>query len=210
MLECERLLLSQGFDPRIYDIYGIGNPVLRGWLAQDMGRWGLQVTHQNVHLSLGAMDGIDNVLRGLAHIYRTQGIEQVGILFPEPGFGVPEWQAQSYGYHIHRYKTSAENHFKLTGAQLDQILADNPDIRVFYLTITNNPTAFAYSPDELEDLHNVLRRYRDQGRVVYILADLAYIGTGKPEEDQARMATFTPPMYNNIRSSSVVFLKPIP
>ena len=29
------------------------------------------------------------------------------------------------------------------------------------------------------------------GREIFILADLAYIGTGKPEEDRARMATFT-------------------
>ncbi|GCE04855.1 pyridoxal phosphate-dependent aminotransferase [Dictyobacter aurantiacus] len=193
MLECERLLLSQGFDPRVYDIYGIGNPVLRGWLAQEMGRWGIEVTHHNVHLSLGAMDGIDNVLRGVAHIYRTRQVEQVGILFPEPGFGVPEWQALSYGYQIHRYKTSAEHRFKLTGAQLEQILAENPDIHVLYLTITNNPTAFAYSPAELEELHAVLASFHAKGREILTLADLAYIGTGKPEEDQARMATFIKP-----------------
>ncbi|GER87791.1 hypothetical protein KDW_19530 [Dictyobacter vulcani] len=193
MQTCERHLLSQGFDPRVYDIYGIGNPVLRGWLAGEMGRWGIEVTHRNIHLSLGAMDGIDNVLRGLAHLARTQKKESIAILFPEPGFGVPEWQALSYGYHIYRYSTAAENHFKLTGEQLDQILTERQDISVLYLTITNNPTAFAYTPEELNDLHAVLRRYREHGRKVFILADLAYIGTGKPEEDQARMATFTQP-----------------
>src|SRR5437588_12779302 len=35
--------------------------------------------------------------------------------------------------------------------------------------------------------------YNEVGREFFILADLAYIGTGKPEEDQARMATFTSP-----------------
>ena len=73
------------------------------------------------------------------------------------------------------------------------MLINDPHIRIIYLTVTNNPTTFAYSPDELNAIHAVLRKHRDNGREVLILADLAYIGTGKPEEDQARMATFTPP-----------------
>ncbi|GCF06684.1 pyridoxal phosphate-dependent aminotransferase [Dictyobacter arantiisoli] len=204
MLECEKLLLSQGYDPRIYDIYGVGNPVLRGWMAEEMQKWGIPVEAQHVNLSLGAMNGIDNVLRGLAHIYRTQGTTEWGILFPEPGFNVPEWQAQSYGYHIHCYKTLPEQRFKITATQLDTALASAPDIRVLYLTVSNNPTAFSYSAEELNALHAVLRKYREQDRQIYIIADLAYIGTGKPEEDRARMATFAAPdvLHNTIFVSS--------
>src|SRR5437588_12788117 len=33
MQECERVLLQQRIDVRIYDIFGTGNPILRGWLA---------------------------------------------------------------------------------------------------------------------------------------------------------------------------------
>jgi aspartate/methionine/tyrosine aminotransferase len=190
----ERMLLDKGIDIRMYDIFGIGNPVLRGWLAQEMQHWGIPVTFENVHLSIGAMDGIDKSLRGLAHMYRTQQVSTVGILFPEPGFTVPEWQAQTYGYKLHRYSTYPEQHFKMSAQQLDEILATTPDIRVIYLTVTNNPTAFAYSPQELEDIHAVLRRYREEkDREIYLLTDLAYIGTGKPEEDRARMATFLTP-----------------
>jgi len=190
MMECERLLLSRNYDPRIYDIYGIGNPVLREWLAQNWEQWGFSITAEQVHLGLGAMDGIDKVLRGLAHMYRTQNISDAAVLFPEPGFNVPEWQARSSGYRLHTFQTLPEHRFKLTGLQLDQILQGNPDIRIIYLTITNNPTTFAYTPDELNAIHAVLRRYRDMGRIIFILTDLAYIGTGKPEEDRARMATF--------------------
>jgi aspartate/methionine/tyrosine aminotransferase len=190
----ERMLLDKGIDVRMYDIFGVGNPVLRSWLAQEMQHWGIPVTFENVHLSIGAMDGIDKALRGLAHMYRTQQVSTVGILFPEPGFNVPEWQAMTYGYNLHRYSTHPEQHFKLSAPQLDEILATTPDIRVIYLTVTNNPTAFAYSAQELEELHEVLRRYRtEQNREIYLLADLAYIGTGKPEEDRARMATFATP-----------------
>lgn len=190
-MECERLLLQSGYDPRIYDIYGVGNLVLRGWLAQEMGRWGLSVPAEQVLLSIGAMDGIDKTLRGLAYMYRfTQQVRDYAILFPEPGFNVPEWQARSCGYRLHTFPTLPEHRFKLTGSQLDQILRENPDILVIYLTISNNPTTFSYTPDELNDLHAVLRRYRQQGRTIHMIADLAYIGTSQPADDYARMATF--------------------
>jgi aspartate/methionine/tyrosine aminotransferase len=190
MMECEHLLLDRNFDLRIYDIYGIGNPLLREWLSQEMQQCGISIPCEQIYLSIGAMDGIDKVLRGVHHMYRVRNIHDVAILFPEPGFGVPEWQARSYGYRLHNFLTLPENNFKLTAAQLDSILQQAPDIHVLYLTITNNPSTFSYTPDELQALHSVLRHHREQGHIVYVLADLAYIGTGKPEEDCARMATF--------------------
>jgi aspartate/methionine/tyrosine aminotransferase len=193
MEKYERLLLAEKYDLRSYDIFGTGNPVLRTWLAQDMQRWGLHVQPEQLYPSLGAMDGIDRVFRGIAHLYHVQQISELAILFPTPGFGVPEWQARTFGYRLHHYATSPEHRFKLTAQQLDEILQQAPDIRLIYLTITNNPTAFAYSADELNALHAVLRRYREQGRIVHVLADLAYIGTGKPEDDRKRMETFARP-----------------
>jgi aspartate/methionine/tyrosine aminotransferase len=192
-MECEKLLLACHYDPRIYDIYSVGSPLLRSWLAEEMQGWGLPVTHEQLYPSLGAMDGIDKSLRGMSVFFRSQQVNASAVLFPAPGFGVPEWQARSFQYRLHSYQTAPEHHFKLTGEQLDQILQSAPDIRLLYLTVTNNPTTFAYSPTELNDLHAVLRRYREQGRVIYILADLAYIGTGNPADDQARMATFAEP-----------------
>jgi aspartate/methionine/tyrosine aminotransferase len=194
MQECEKLLLARRIDLRIYDILGIGNPILRGWLAEEMQQWGLSVVTDQVFLSLGAMDGIDKTLRGLRQMYREQEIADLAVLFPAPGFHVPEWQATSYGYRLHHIQTRAENHFKLTASELDAALQEAPDIRIIYLTVTNNPTAFAFTSDELKDLHSVLRKYWKAGREVLILADLAYVGTGIPEEDAARMATFTAPV----------------
>lgn len=193
MMECERLLLAHHYDPRIYDIYGTGNPLLRSWLAREMQQWGIGVQVEQVYLGVGAMDSLDKVLRGLMQIYRAQGISDAAVLFPQPGFLVPEWQARSYGYRIHNYPTLPEHHFKLTAEQLDQTLQANPDIHLLYLMVTNNPTTFAYAPDQLNAIHAILKNYRSHGRIIHILADLAYIGTGKPEEDRTRMATFTPP-----------------
>ena len=193
MMECERLLLANRYDPRSYDIYGVGNPILREWLTRAMQQWAMSIPVEQLYLSLGAMDGIDRVLRGLSLLYRTQHIADYGILFPEPGFGVPEWQARSHGYQMHHFKTLPENNFKLTGSQLDELLHRFPDIRVLYVTISNNPTAMSYSAQELMELHAVLRHHRAAGRTITLLADLAYIGTGNTADDQARMATFTEP-----------------
>lgn len=191
MMACEQLLLAEGYDLRVYDILGTGNPILRAELAEEMQRWGLTVTGDQVYLGLGAMDSINKVLCGLSQVYRERKLSEFAILFPEPGFATPEWQANSYGYRLHRLATRAEDHFKLTAAQLDQALSDDPHIHLLYLTVTNNPTTFAYTPAELEALHTILRQHRETGHDVLMLADLAYIGTGKPEEDRARMATFT-------------------
>ncbi|GAC1404113.1 MAG: hypothetical protein NVSMB49_22360 [Ktedonobacteraceae bacterium] len=193
MMECERLLLSHGIDIRMYDIYGVGNSLLRERLAQEMQQWGLLIGKEQIAASLGAMDGIDKVLRGMHMLYQAQDMSNVAILFPEPGFGVPEWQARSYGYRLQHFSTLEEHHFKLTAAQLDTLLQQYPDIGILYLTITNNPTTFAYTAGELNALHDVLRTYRKAGRSLYILADLAYIGTGQPEADRARMMTFIEP-----------------
>ncbi len=190
MLDLERAILARGFDIRIYDILGTGNPVLREWLSQDLLKWGIQIPSEQIFLGLGAMDSIDKVLRGLRQTFREQQIEDVAVLFPAPNFTVPEWQARSYGYRLQHFQTNEEHNYKMTGAQLNQALQEHPDIRIIYLTITNNPTAMAFTPDELDDLHQVVKAYRQKGRQVIMLADLAYIGTGKPEEDLARMCTF--------------------
>ena len=93
----------------------------------------------------------------------------------------PEWQARSCGYRLHSFQTLPEHRFKLTGPQLNHILREAPDIRVLYLTISNNPTTFSYTSEELHALHAVLRRYRQEGHTMYMITDLAYIGTGSPQ-----------------------------
>ncbi len=193
MMRCERALLEQQFDVRVYDIPGIGNPLMRSWLAEDMQQWGLPVTKEQVYMALGAMDSADKVLRAMNHLLRERNGAAPGILFPEPGFNVPEWQARSYGYQMHHFRTDAENTFKLTPEELNNLLQQWPDINLIYLTVTNNPTTFAYAAEELRALYAVLRQYWEAGRDIYILADLAYIGTSEPAADMQRMETFVAP-----------------
>ncbi len=189
----ERVLLGQGFDVRLYDIYGIGNPLLRGWLAEEMAKWGIAIPTERIYLSIGAMDGVDKTLRGVAHILMTRGETQKAALFPAPGFNVPEWQAKTYGFRLHRVMTRPEDGFKLTPAQLQQALDEAPDLRLLYLTISNNPTAFAYSRQELTALLEVVAQAARRGHDLWVLADVAYVGTGVPEADRERMRAFASP-----------------
>src|SRR5260370_17730702 len=139
------------------------------------------------------MDSTDKVLRAMNQFLRERNGTTPGILFPEPGFTVPEWQARSYGYTLHRFRTEAEHSFKLTPAELDALLKQCPDISLIYLTVTNNPTTFAYTADELQALFAVLRPYWKGGPDIYMLADLAYIGTSDPEAPLQPMKPFTVP-----------------
>lgn len=189
----ERALLSQGIDLRMYDIFGVGNPILRGWLSEEMAAWGLGIPAARINLSIGAMDGLDKALRGLTHTLQSRGEPQGAVLFPAPGFNVPEWQAKTLGYRQHRVITRAEDGYKLTAAQLQQALEEAPDLRALYLTISNNPTAFAYSRQELTALLDGVVAASQRGQPLYILCDLAYIGTGIPAEDQERMRAFASP-----------------
>lgn len=189
----ERALLQQGIDLQVYELQAIGNTVLRERLAEQVRAWGMPVAHEQVYLSLGALDGLDKTLRGLAHVSRETSASPYGILFPEPGFGVPEWQARSHGYKIDRFQTEEAHQFKLTAPQLDRFLGTAEYCRVLYFTVSNNPSTFAYSSAELKVLYQVLQKYWSTGREIIILADLAYIGTGLPDDDFARMATFADP-----------------
>ena len=191
--QIERELLQQGIDLRIYDIKGVGNLVLRSQLAARASVWGMPISAEQVYLSLGAMDGLDKTLRGLATVSRETTNGPMDMLCPEPGFGTPEWQATSLGYTLHRFQTAAAHAFKLIPQQLDDLLRQFTNVRVLYLSVTSNPSTFAYTPQELQALFAVLRSYWRAGREVFILADLAYIGTGVPADDEARMATFADP-----------------
>lgn len=189
MCDFERILLDRHVDLRIYDIAAVGNPLLRERLAARAARaYGIAVPPSQIHLSLGSLDGLDKFFRALAVALRAQGRMDGAVVFPAPGFNVPEWQAQSVGLRVHRIHTQPAESFKVTPEQLRMALAEAPEIRALYLTVSNNPTAFSYAPEELRALFQVL-----DGTDVVIVADLAYIGTGEPAADHARMTVFAAP-----------------
>ncbi|ATX82439.1 aspartate aminotransferase [Mariprofundus ferrinatatus] len=55
--------------------------------------------------------------------------------------------------------TTAENSFKITGAQLEEVLCENS--KVLFLNSPSNPTGMAYTAEELADIGRVVRKYPD-------------------------------------------------
>jgi aspartate/methionine/tyrosine aminotransferase len=200
MMHFERALLDRHFDLRIYDLPATGNPLLREMLVEHAQRhWGFSVPASQIYLSLGSLDGLHKFLSGYAFGRRQAERKATAVIFPAPGFNVPEWQAKSVGLRIARISTTPEDGFKVTPEQLRAALAADPEIGAFYLTVSSNPTAFAYTPAELAALFDVLVSADHE---VLILADLAYVGTGDPDADRARMQAFNRP---EVLARSVLF-----
>jgi aspartate/methionine/tyrosine aminotransferase len=186
-----RLLEEYNWDMRVYDVYGVGNPYLRKLLAERFTRdWGISVTPETTFISIGALDALYKAILALTYHFRKKYGASPAFAFPSPGFAVVNWQVEMAGCRLTMIKTSEESSFTLTYRQVKEALAADPHLRFIYLTVSNNPTAFSYSPDKIREVY---RAIEEDGRELAVLADLAYIGTGDPDEDRARMAAFNTP-----------------
>src|SRR5262249_15143258 len=78
MLHYERELLKRHVDLRMYDLAGVGNPLLRDMLSKRARRrWGFTVPGAQIFLSLGSLDGLDKLWRGLK---ASQGMTPYGVI----------------------------------------------------------------------------------------------------------------------------------
>ncbi len=186
-----RLLKEYNWDMRVYDVYGVGNPLLREMLAaRFQTAWGLPTKWEQTFISTGALDALCRTIMAFAYYCKKKYKAQPTFVFPAPGFAVVNWQVETFGCKLTKAHTSAESNFKLTYEQMKGILAEDPDVRMLYFTVSNNPTAFSYSPEEISEVY---RAIIEDGRELAVLADLAYIGTGIAEDDLARMQAFNKP-----------------
>ncbi len=186
-----RLLYDYGWDIRVYDVFGVGNPYLRELLARRFtDTWDIPVTTDQTFISVGALDALYKCILSLGYHFKKKHGKPTTFAFPSPGFAVVNWQVEMAGLKLLNIKTSEENNFTLTYEQMKRALAEDPELRLLYLTVSNNPTAFSYEP---EDIRAVYRAIEEDGREFAVLADLAYMGTGIEEEDKARMAAFNTP-----------------
>ncbi|MDQ3707522.1 MAG: aminotransferase class I/II-fold pyridoxal phosphate-dependent enzyme [Chloroflexota bacterium] len=202
-----RLLDEYNWDLRVYDVYGVGNPLLREMLAQRFeDAWGIPTTPGQTFITIGALDALYKAILTFGLHFKKKYGEACTFAFPAPGFAVVNWQVTASGVDLLKVRTTEEYSFKLTAPQLKQLLAEHPQLRLLYLTVSNNPTAFSYSPDEIADIYRVIE---EDGREIAVLADLAYIGTGVDEDDWARMQALNTPFARNctvyINSLSKVF-----
>jgi aspartate/methionine/tyrosine aminotransferase len=176
---------------RVYDVYGVGNPLLREMLASRFERaWGLPTDPQQTFISIGALDALYKSILALSYSFKKKYGTPATFAFPAPGFAVVNWQVEMAGLKLMNVQTAPESHFKLTYKQMKEILQADPQLRILYFTVSNNPTAFSYSPEEIREVY---RAIEEDGRELAVLADLAYIGTGEAEQDRARMSAFNTP-----------------
>lgn len=203
----QRLLTDYNWDIRIYDVFGVGNPLLRETLAHRFEKaWGIKTLPEQTYISIGALDALYKAILSFGYHFKTKYGSPPTLAFPAPGFAVVNWHARMNGLPVMNLETRAEDNFKLNYSHVQQALKQDPNLRILYFTVSNNPTAFSYSPDEIRDVY---RAIEEDGRELAVLADLAYVGTGIAAEDEARMAAFnTPEMLNRtlfINSLSKVF-----
>lgn len=190
--EIERRLLKEyNWDMRVYDVFGIGNPLLREMLATRFHKqWGLPTNPEQTFISIGALDALYKSILSLGYYFKKKYGSPATFAFPAPGFAVVNWQVEMFGLKLMKIQTTEQSSFKLTYAQMKQALAEDPQLRLLYFTVSNNPTAFSYSPEEIRE---VFRAIEEDGRELAVLADLAYVGTGVAAADSARMAAFNTP-----------------
>jgi aspartate/methionine/tyrosine aminotransferase len=186
-----RLLYDYHWDMRIYDVFGVGNPLLREKLAARFEKaWGIPVSADRTFISIGALDALYKSILSLGYQFKVKYGKPSSFAFPAPGFAVVNWHVQMAGLKLTILHTESDNDFKLNYSAMKQALADDPELRLLYLTVSNNPTAFSYSPDEIREVY---RAIIEDGREFAVLADLAYVGTGPAQDDAARMAAFNTP-----------------
>jgi aspartate/methionine/tyrosine aminotransferase len=187
MMLLEEALFARGWDLHLYDLAGVGNPLLREWIARDQERtWGLSFSPEQIFLATGSIDALDKSLRGL-RVSRWAGpADAVTLLFPTPSFNIPEWQARTWGINVVHVPTRPEHHYKLTPDELLAVLRQHPESRGIYLILSNNPSTYSYSPQELCSLLPVIEAHPE----MLVLADMAYTGTGPMDDERARVHAF--------------------
>jgi aspartate/methionine/tyrosine aminotransferase len=187
MMVLEEALFARGWDLHMYDLAGVGNPLLREWIARDQeSTWGLSYSPEQIFLSTGSLDALDKTLRGLRVTRWAGPTDAVTLLFPTPSFSVPEWQARTWGINVVHMSTRPEHHYKLTPDELLAVLRQHPESRGIYLILSNNPSAYSYSPQELCSLLHIIHAHPN----MLVLADMAYTGTGPMGEEKARVRAF--------------------
>ncbi|MDQ6694199.1 MAG: pyridoxal phosphate-dependent aminotransferase [Chloroflexota bacterium] len=198
-----RLLRDYNWDMRVYDVFGVGNPLLREKLAARFEKaWGLPTDPERTFISIGALDALYKTILSIGYWFKQKYGSPATFGFPAPGFAVVNWQVQMFGLKLMKIHTEPNSHFKLTYSRMKEALAADQQLRLLYLTVSNNPTAFSYSYDELGEVYRALE---EDGRELAVLADLAYIGTGDPQEDKRRMQSFHTPfaLHNTIFINSL-------
>ncbi len=122
---------------------------------------GLHYTPEQVVVSTGAKQSIANTVLSIVDV----GDE---VIIPTPYWVTYSEIVRLCGGTVKLVKTSLENGFKITAAQLEAAITDKT--RLFMFSTPCNPTGAVYSKDELELLAAVFKKYPQ----VFIMSDEIY------------------------------------
>ena len=156
-----------------------GIPELRRAIAEKLKRENhLDYTPEHIVVSSGAKQ----VLYNLAMVLIDPGDE---VLIPGPCWVTYPAQVEMAGGTPVIMPTTADDGFKITGDMLRRFLT--PKTKGLILNSPCNPTGVVYTPDELEDLANVLRETD-----LYIITDEIYEHIVFDGVEQISIATLDP------------------
>lgn len=83
------------------------------------------------------------------------------LVIPTPSWVSYAPQAHIIGRHVHWLKTEEEGNWLLSAEELERFCETDPDKpRIIILNYPNNPTGCSYTPEQLEALAGVARKYR--------------------------------------------------
>ncbi len=99
------------------------------------------------------------------------------LVIPTPSWVSYAPQAHIVGRHVHWLETEEKNNWLLTPEELEQLCEPDPSKpRIVILNYPNNPTGCSYSPEQLEALAAVARKYKIILLSDEIYGELNYLG----------------------------------
>ncbi len=124
---------------------------------------GLAFSKDNIVMTVGAAGGLNVVFKSIL----DPGDE---VIVPNPYFVEFQFYIGNHGGVIRL--VDAKDDFHLDVARMEQAI--NKKTRAILINSPNNPTGVVYNEAELKELAEVLRRRREKGQRIFLIADEAY------------------------------------
>ena len=124
---------------------------------------GLPFSKDNIVMTVGAAGGLNVVFKSLL----DPGDE---VIVPNPYFVEFQFYIGNHGGVIKLVDTKDD--FHLDVGKMEKAI--NKKTRAILINSPNNPTGVVYNEEELKELAQVLRKRRDKGQRIFLIADEAY------------------------------------
>jgi aspartate aminotransferase len=124
---------------------------------------GLPFTKDHIVMTVGAAGGLNVVFKA----FLDPGNE---VIVPNPYFVEFMFYIGNHGGVMKAVETKDDFHLDIAGIEK----AINKKTKAILINSPNNPTGVVYTEEELKELAGVLRKKRDKGQRIFLIADEAY------------------------------------